>query len=884
LDRSTDQDKAAKKSARQPKKHLASNGVWKHSLFAIGIGVAGLVCTFALLWWQLVVSSNQTHHDQQVAVYGDAFAGFFNGRIANLRKEVTTLAASDRVIKALKSGDPETLANTNQILTELIPFARRVDIIPKGGAEVDTESAVPISYAAADAIKRAELSAFVGPEGAFIDQRSHIFAAAPITDGGRVAGILFVALSPEYFLTSVATFDPNLGSVRVEQLFEGARVNVLESGTPSDGGAAVSVGLHNHIWTLIFEPGAKLSEPIADFTDLLMALAVALGMLLGGVSIAFSTLGRKIQADADTLANFATRLLRGRPAHVERYQLPIFHHLATTLIQFGPGDSRDARRKSKAKPQDGDGTVADLLNDDNDDDDTYDSAPDDNAIDQDAAVADDNSSEDADTVRDFLEVSVANDADENFGIEVSEDVSPMDLGLKLDQQIFRAYDIRGVVEKSLTEDVVYWIGRAFAAEATELKQSRVAVGRDGRHSSEALRDALTRGLTEGGLDVLDVGCVPTPLLYFATHALDTGTGIMITGSHNPPEYNGLKMMLAGETLAEERIQRLKERLENNELSQGDGDVEQIDLNDHYVDRVLEDVVLAQPLKVVVDCGNGVAGIMAPRLLEEMGCDVIPLYCDVDGDFPNHHPDPADPENLQDLITVVQAEQADLGLAFDGDGDRLGLVTASGEIIWPDKMMMLFAQDIVSRNPGADIIYDVKCSRHLNSLISESGGRPIMWKTGHSHIKAKIKETGALLGGEFSGHICFAERWYGFDDAIYSAARLLEIISAEHKSVDDLFAQFPVTVNTPEIKVATTDQEKFQIIGRLSNEADFGDGTITDIDGLRVDYPDGWGLIRASNTSPVLTLRFEADDEPTLERIQDLFQERLVAVDPSLKFR
>ena len=484
---------------------------------------------------------------------------------------------------------------------------------------------------------------------------------------------------------------------------------------------------------------------------------------------------------------------------------------------------------------------------------------------------------------DFLEVTPGeSQTASDHGMQLQENPSPADLGLKLDPTIFRAYDIRGITTTNLTADVVYWIGRAFASEALALDQNTVAVGRDGRLSSAQLRDALANGLNEGGVDVLDIGMVPTPLLYYATHELNTGTGIMITGSHNPPEYNGLKMVLAGVTLAEDRIQRLLERLEKNDLTQGRGETEMISIIDRYLGRVLGDVAIADPLKVVIDCGNGVAGLIAPRLIEEMGCEVVQLYCDVDGNFPNHHPDPADPHNLEDLITVVQSEGADIGLAFDGDGDRLGVVTNRGEIIWPDKLMMLFSQDIVGRNLGADIIYDVKCSRHLNTLISEYGGRPIMWKTGHSHMKAKIKETGALLAGEFSGHICFGERWYGFDDALYSAARLLEIVSAESRSVDDLFAQFPVTFATPEIKINTTDRGKFQIMDRLRSEANFGDGTITTIDGLRVDYADGWGLIRPSNTSPVLSLRFEADGQSALQRIQMIFQKQLTAIDPSLK--
>ncbi|MFU8816609.1 MAG: phosphomannomutase/phosphoglucomutase, partial [Pseudomonadales bacterium] len=483
----------------------------------------------------------------------------------------------------------------------------------------------------------------------------------------------------------------------------------------------------------------------------------------------------------------------------------------------------------------------------------------------------------------FLDVSPAED-DDNFGIEVIEDTSPLATGLRLAPEIFRAYDIRGLVGETLTEDVVYWIGRAFAAEALDQQQPRVALGRDGRHSSAPLRDALIRGLTEGGLDVFDVGQVPTPVLYFATFALDIGTGIMLTGSHNPPEYNGLKMVIGGETLAETRIQELRARIEENRLSNGDGEVEQVDVAEQYLSEIVADVVVAQPLKVVVDCGNGVAGRLAPELISQLGCEVVPLYCDIDGDFPNHHPDPAEPENLQDLITVVAAEQADLGLAFDGDGDRIGVVTGSGKIIWPDKLMMLYAQDIVGRNPGADIIYDVKCSRHLNALISDLGGRPIMWKTGHAHMKAKLKETGALLAGEFSGHVCFGERWYGFDDALYAAARLLEILGGCDDSADQLFAQFPVTFSTPELKIHTSEQGKFATMERLAAAGDFGGGTVTAIDGLRVDYPEGWGLVRASNTGPVLTLRFEADSEEALEQLQRLFEQQLAAVDPQLRFR
>ena len=867
MDSSSDEDKPAKQPAANDKKQRVSNGVRQHSVFAMSVATLGLLCAMGLVWWQLVATSNETHRQLSVQTHHQAFAGYVNGRLANLERQVRALAASDVVAEALQSDDPQTIIDTSRSLTELTVFALRVAIVPIGEAKIDLQGDAPISYSALEVIKRAENLEFVGPEGASLNNRNYIYAASPIAKDGMIAAVLFVAFSPDYFLGPMAAFDPDVGQVRAEQNIDGSRISLFTWGRTADPGESVSGALNNSSWTLTFEPGTTTIEPIAEVTNLLIAFALALGALVGGIAIAFSAFGRKIQTDAETLASYAIRLLGGRDAPLGKYKLPIFLQIAKTLSQHTPRESTKRPRRAPAK-QAAESSVAEPL--DEADDQERDESP------SDDQPANEASSDD------FLEVSAADDATENFGIEVNEEPSEVERGLEFDDQIFRAYDIRGIVETSLTEDIVYWIGRAFAAEASEHNQSRVAVGRDGRHSSEALGNALANGLTEGGLDVVDIGCVPTPLLYFATHALDTGTGIMITGSHNPPEYNGLKMVLAGETLAEDRIQGLKRRLENNELSEGRGSIEKIDLNDHYVDRVLEDVVVSQPLKVVVDCGNGVAGVIAPRLLEELGCQVVPLYCEVDGDFPNHHPDPADPQNLQDLITVVQAEDAQVGLAFDGDGDRLGVVTASGDIIWPDKLMMLFAQDILGRNPGADIIYDVKCSRHLNSLISENGGRPIMWKTGHSHIKSKLKSTGALLGGEFSGHICFGERWYGFDDAIYSAARLLEIIAAEGKTVEELFAAFPATISTPEIKVPTTDSEKFKIIERLAAEADFGDGTITDIDGLRVDYPDGWGLIRASNTSPVLTLRFEADAQSGLDRIRDLFQDQLSALDPSLK--
>ncbi|WP_286237084.1 phosphomannomutase/phosphoglucomutase [Neptuniibacter halophilus] len=450
----------------------------------------------------------------------------------------------------------------------------------------------------------------------------------------------------------------------------------------------------------------------------------------------------------------------------------------------------------------------------------------------------------------------------------------------LDHAIFRAYDVRGIVGTALTDDTVYHLGRAFAAEAQSQQVNRVHVAADGRLSSPELKQIFSEGLSDGGCDVVDVGFVPTPTLYFAAHQDQQCSGVMITGSHNPADYNGFKMMLAGHTLSGDDIQALKLRIIEQNYSSGEGAHSELDISQTYLDRILGDVRLTRPLKVVVDCGNGIPGKLAPQLIDKLGCEVIPLYCDVDGTFPNHHPDPGKPKNLQDAIAKVKACGADLGLAFDGDGDRVGVITEQGAIVYPDRVMMLFAEDILSRNPGAEIIFDVKCSRLLAKVIREAGGKATMWRTGHSLIKQKIKQSGALLGGEMSGHIFFKERWYGFDDALYSAARLLEILAGVQDTAGELFDRYPEDVSTPELNISVTDESKFEIVEALQAKT-FSGGEANHIDGVRVDYPDGWGLVRASNTTPVLVLRFEAETEAALQRIRDQFAEKLHEVDSSL---
>jgi len=453
--------------------------------------------------------------------------------------------------------------------------------------------------------------------------------------------------------------------------------------------------------------------------------------------------------------------------------------------------------------------------------------------------------------------------------------------IQIDQNIFRAYDIRGVVKTALTPEVVTLIGRALGSLYPQ--SQTVVVGRDGRISSQLLVDHLSQGLQASGCDVVDIGEVPTPVLYYATHILGTGAGVMVTGSHNPPEYNGLKMVMDGKTLHGNDIEAIHQCIIGGALKNATGSIRHEDLLNNYIERICNDVKLSRPLRIGIDCGNGVAGPSALNLFTKLGCEVTPLYCEVDGTFPNHHPNPSELKNLEALIQSVQQNHLDLGLAFDGDGDRVGVIDNLGEVLWADRQMMLYSLDVLSRNPGAKIIFDVKSSRNLHSVIDEAGGEPIMWKTGHSFIKNKMAETGALLAGEMSGHIFFKERWYGFDDALYSAARLLEIITAQNLPSSELFATLPNAISTPEINVHFKEEgAQHEFMQLFAKQVQLPGAKITTIDGIRADYAQGWGLVRASNTTPSLVLRFEAENATVIEEIKASFREQMLKVDASLE--
>ncbi|MDO6388146.1 phosphomannomutase/phosphoglucomutase [Uliginosibacterium sp. 31-12] len=448
-------------------------------------------------------------------------------------------------------------------------------------------------------------------------------------------------------------------------------------------------------------------------------------------------------------------------------------------------------------------------------------------------------------------------------------------------EIFKAYDIRGIVGKSLTVETVRGIGQALGSEALVRGQKTIVIGRDGRLSGPDFAAALAEGITSTGIDVIDIGCVATPITYFAAYHLGANSCVSITGSHNPPDYNGLKMVLGGQTLYGAMIQDLRRRIVEGDFAQGAGSVSHTDVRPAYIERILSDVKLARPMKIVLDSGNGVAGNTAPELFKRLGCELTELFSEVDGNFPNHHPDPSKPENLEDVIAALKAGDAEIGLAFDGDGDRLGVVTKDGEIIYPDRQIMLFAADVLSRVPGGQIIYDVKCTRNLAPWIRKHGGEPVMWNTGHALVKTKLKETGAPLAGEMSGHMFFKERWYGFDDGLYTGVRLLEILSRS-RDANAILKALPDAVCTPELNIKMSEGEPVALVEKLKTVKFAGEVERITIDGLRIEFADGFGLARSSNTTPVVVLRFEADDAAALERIQSEFRSKISAAWPGIE--
>ena len=841
------------------------------------MAVAGFAVLALSLLMFVVEPAEQQVLERSTADRADVLQSRFDQHLSYLHEVVASYAAQSSAREAATEGGKQEVA---RVLQETLPAARTVFLFAPGEVTQPDERDYQLSFASIDLARQAEQSAETRMDAYRRDGEWLVQIAAPVRDaeGEPTGGSLLVIFDDTVMDPVMAAMTEAVdGGVELRQRVDGDHVPIFTSGQIPGNAEALSRDLAISGWSVRYIPEAGAPELVSR--ALIWILSASLGLLvIAGVWIVFLRFQSQLRDDFSALSKWAQKALSGDRARPPALHMPPAVALAETLHRLTRnmergGGGRTPRKKAPASGKAAAEAKAKAAQPASEPDPETETAGDD------AEPLFENDSLDIDMLdgdEDVLGLGSMDDTEEM----TLEETAPLDV--QVPDSIFRAYDIRGVVGDSLTPDIVRVIGRAIGSEAHQRGQQQICVGYDGRHSSPELAEALAAGITSAGVDVIEVGMVPTPVLYFAAYHLETQSGVMVTGSHNPPDYNGLKMVLGGETLAGDAIQKLLERIRNHQLSEGEGSRSQQDVRQAYLDRIVGDIAVAAPLKVVVDAGNGVAGELGPRLISELGCEVTPLFCEVDGSFPNHHPDPGKPENLQTLISTVQEQKADLGIAFDGDGDRVGLVTNSGKIIWPDRLLMLFARDVVSRNPGADIIYDVKCSRRLASVISEFGGRPVMWKTGHSWIKAKMKSMGALLAGEMSGHIFFQERWYGFDDGIYAAARLLEILGIEDREADDIFAEFPEDYSTPEINLEVPDDAKFALIDRLAQGGDFGEANITDIDGLRVDYPDGWGLCRASNTTPNLVLRFESETEEGLERIQAVFREQLQKAEPSLK--
>ncbi len=833
-------------------------------IFSIIAGIAALMVLLAGggAYWFSAAQVSDTRQTSTTAI-ASGMAVSIASQIDTLQRVIDGLAMQPDVIAAL-STDNRNKAELDAVagrLQNALPQSMRVRLLPAAVSEPDLTDTPNMGFADLEMV-RATLTAkqkpFVQGEG----EHRHLAMTAAVSQNQQVIGVILVSLKPDLLQQLIAKTNFGDGYVEIKQ----EQAILATAGNPAvklDDPQAVP--LTNSRWRIDLWIGGGGS--VGDLV--LFACIILIPALLACLAffIGYRKLADYLHHDQSSILKAAKDMMTGKQVGHYPVQLDEMRPIISTLAQF----------KRILEQEKSPGKAPEELGEYDFFDESFDI--------------------------DFIEES-PKAAEQYASVPVSLATAPISMAEQMPlaattpaasaltsapasegfADIFRSYDIRGIVGRGLTTETVRNIGQALGSEARQLNIKTIVMGRDGRLSSPGLSDALATGITEAGCDVLNIGLVPTPLLYFVTQHSEGRSGVMITGSHNPADYNGLKLVLNGETLSGDKIQQLRKRIEAGDFSEGTpGSVELNSLfSNEYIGMISDDVHLVRPMKVAVDCGNGAAGQLAPILLRTMGCEVIELYCEIDGNFPNHHPDPSKPENLADLIKTVKQYDADIGVAFDGDGDRIGVVDSGGKIIWPDRQMMLYSRDVLANKPGAEIIYDVKCSRHLHDQIVKRGGRPLMWKSGHSLMKAKLKETAAALAGEMSGHIFFNDRWFGFDDALYAAARLIEILSGDMRSSSDVFADLPDSINTPELHVPMAEGEGVRFVEQLFSQAKFKDGKIINIDGMRVEFTDGWGLVRASNTTPVLTVRFEADSQDAMQRIQAQFRQLMLQIKPDIK--
>ena len=785
--------------------------------------VAFIVCggiTYHL-WSSLVVAEQEHQLSEFTQQNLDKAVSNVNAHLLSLNKKVAFFGQSPQLAAALKAEDQLQLRSIRQSIKNNFPQAEGVRLIPRGKAKLNLDAELPLRFSELEMIQQIEERISVEPEAVKLKQGWRLNFAIPIpTDPSKtVVGTLLITTTLDSTFKAMEEGLSQEGKLTFIQNYNNGQHRLHSTGQGS-GTAVVRESIAGTPWVIEYTPSMKVAQS-TQTNWLIFAIGASITWLLGL-----------------TVAT-AVGLFVGRQGERRRQAI------AKTYQRMGQVGQEFATSEAEYS-----NLNADILD--------INIEEDDDLLGFDEAQSEDSLPDD---------------------IEPEEESAPQN---NVPAHIFRAYDIRGVVETDITNDIAQLIGQALGSEALDLGEEALIVGRDARTHSPILTEYLVRGILSTGCNVINIGTVPTPVVYFATETLEgCKSGVMVTASHNGPEFNGFKCIMQGRARTEEDIQAIRQRIEKNRFYSGEGEEKRHDVTADYIDTIFADVALAGDVSVVIDAGNGVTGKVAPKLFEELGCETTCINCDLDGTFPNHGPDPTKPENLQQLIDKVTEIGADFGVAFDGDGDRLVVVTNSGQIIWPDRLLMLFAKDILARNPGADVIYDVKCTRSINRVVTQFGGRPIMWKTGHAPMKAKITETGALLGGEYSGHIFIKERWFGFDDGMYVAARLAEILSLAGDTLDNIFEEFPELPHTNEILVSANETQKFEVVKTLIDTGDFKEAKITTLDGIRIDFPYGWGIVRASNTSANLTLRAEAQSDSELHDIKALLTRELRKIDTTL---
>lgn len=844
------QDKTPQHTSQSGKK-----GLFGYILLGIGISVISLAVAAYWFTANVVTGVNEIHQAKLVEIYTQQIQKNFNAAISRESDRIGDIASRPDVIKGLTSGDPVIISDLEQRIKSETSGTISVHLIASGTARVDNSISPPLNFASLDLIRRVEQGQSAPMEILTLNNSRYIQVAQPVRNG-RIVGTLVLNLNLEFLDNILSLFDTDSGNLTLQQQFNAETTQAILQYGAKSANARLIMSTNNPNWKLAYQPSdAIVSANILKPEQIMIPMAIVIIIVIVALFITGQMLQTTVKQDASNFTRYTQKLLTGQPIDVPNFKLSLFLAMAKSL----------ARVKIKARQQKAKEVTSPFNSP------VYPGSSESVTQEQGVTTPQD----------DILDIDMIADDVDILGINKSQ-AQQINKTL-VQEKIFRAFDIRGVTGQALDRSVARQIGLSLGSEAFDRGEQTILVARDGRLSSVDLTKGLIAGLTESGRDVVDLGMAPISLLYFAFHELGIKSGVMVTASHQPANINGFKITLAGQDLTGKEMLGLYHRINNENYLVGQGQYSKQDVSEKYQERIFSDVQLGRKLKIVIDAGNGVAGTLAQELLTKLGCNVVPLNCTVNGQFPSHLPDPGKETNLKELVAMVKSSNAHLGLAFDGDGDRLGIVTNSGRIISPDILLMLLAKDVLSRNKGATVIYDVNCSRRLQGLIVGFGGKPLLWRTGRSNILRKMKESGALLAGNLSGNIFFKERWYGFDDAIYAAARLLEVIAGQRQSADEFFASFPDDVSTPEIYIPVAEGSKATTVNRLAKTAVFPGGTSHTVDGLRVDFSDGWGVVRESQTSSRIALRFEADNQAALIRIQESFKHELRTIDSSLEF-